>query len=165
MGSFDAGIRELAERVGDGLLEGIVRVDQPHAAVQEVGYWKTGPNAGAIIRNHPRGGKSHALGDALTDNSDRYMQRLAHDVYEPGGLRVGMIDVVEDIASDYYENAPRETDTLRNSAHPMVVDDGDLAYDRAPVEPRQEDGPGRPSERGTFDRTGRMRRRRRRDQG
>ena len=162
MGSFDARIRELERRVGDGLLEGVVRVDQPYAAVQHAGYWRSGPNAGVVIRNHPRGGGSHFLSNPLLENSDRYMRRLAYDAYEPGGLRVAMIDVVEDLSREVYDRAPRETDALRNSAHPMVVDDGDLAYDRPPVAPRQEDGINRGPERGNFDRTGRMRRRRRR---
>lgn len=139
MGTFAERTRELQEIVGDGDLEGKLTVDQRYAAVQEVGYWETGPNAGVIIRNHPRGGGSHYLSDPLFENAERYMHNLSQRVYEPGGLTGAMADNMEDLSREVHERAPRETDALRNSGHPTVTSDGETVYDRPPVIPRLSD--------------------------
>lgn len=139
MRSFAEGTRELEEIVGDGDLVGSVEVNQVYAATQHEGFWATGPNAGVVIRNHPRGGGSHYLSEPLTEKAERYMRNLAGNVYDPGGLTGSMADNMEDLSREVHERAPRETEALRNSAHPAVTDDGHTVYDRPPVVPRLSD--------------------------
>lgn len=166
MGTFQVRIRELEDRVGDGDLTGSVVFDQVYAASQEVGYWKTGPNAGVIIRNHPRGGGAHYLSDPLIENSERYMRNLAGRAYEEGGLSGAMADNMEDLSREAGNRAPKETDALSQSGHPTVTDDGHTVYDRPPVVPRLSEaelksrGKGRVRE-SNFSPTGRRRRGRR----
>lgn len=158
MASFQDGIAELERRVGHGDLVGSLAVDQPYAATQEVGYWKTGPLAGVIIRNHPGGGQSHALGDSLLVNAERYLRRLSYEPFEPRGLVTAMIDNVEDLAAEYRDRAPRESGALSDSGHPTVTDDGETAYDRPPVVPRLSGGERHPTRRSHFTPAGRLRR-------
>lgn len=139
MGSLSERTRELQEIVGDGDLVGKVEVNQPYAVPQHEGIWQTGPLAGVVIRNHPQGGGAHFLSEPLTQNAERYMHNLAGNVYEPGGLTGAMADNMEDLSSEVHDRAPRETEALRNSAHPTVTSDGETVYDRPPVVPRLSD--------------------------
>lgn len=139
MGSFSERTHELEQIVGDGNLVGKVEVNQPYSAPQHEGFWKTGPLAGVVIRNHPRGGGAHFLSDPLSENAERYMRNLADRVYEPGGLTGSMADNMEDLSRAVHERAPRDTEALRNSAHPTVTSDGETVYDRPPVVPRLSD--------------------------
>lgn len=140
MARFADRIRELEEAVGDGDLQGKVNVDQVYAAVQHEGYWKTGPLAGVVIRNHPRGGGSKFLAEPLFENAADYMRRLAGRALEPAGLVSAMRENVEDLSGEVYDRAPREFDDLRDSGHPTVMDGDRLAYDRPPRRPRLSEG-------------------------
>lgn len=139
MARFADRIRELEEIVGHGDLQGKVRVDQVYAAVQHEGYWKTGPLAGVVIRNHPRGGQAKYLQEPLFDQASEYMQRLAGRAFELGGLVSAMRENMEDLSGEVYDRAPREFDDLRDSAHPTVTDGDVLVYDRPPRRARLSD--------------------------
>lgn len=140
MGSFDAGTRELGDRVGHGMLEGKVEVSQVYAASQHEGGWVTGPNAGVAIVNHPRGGGPKYLEQPLLEKgTGEYPRRLAARALEPDGLRRAMIDNMEDLARQVSERAPVEFEDLRRSGHPTVTSDGALVYDRPPEVPRLSD--------------------------
>ena len=135
MGSFQKGCDDLIEKVGHGKLEGKVTVDQVYAAPQHEGYWVTGPLAGHVIRNHPRGGQAKFLEQPLFEKAEDYMHNLADSVLD-GFLVQAMAENMEDLADEVLHKAPREDDFLRNSAHPQVFDDGQLAYNREPLVPR-----------------------------
>lgn len=135
MGTFAARTHELGAMVGEGTLRGRVGVNQVYALAQHSGYWRTGPLAGVRIRKHPRGGKSHFLSDPLQDHHERYLRNLA-DAVLSGFLVQAMAENVEHLAGQVHQQAPREFEDLRNSAHPQVLDDRRLAYDRPPARPR-----------------------------
>lgn len=129
MGSFGAGTRELGELVGDGELTMKVEVDQIYALAIESGYWRSGPLAG--VTNRPRhGGKTHFLRDGLHENAERYMRKLARAFPE---LEPAMVENAEDLARQVFDNAPRDKQVLRNSAHPTVTSGHVLVYDRPPA--------------------------------
>lgn len=135
MGTFQQGCIDLAEKVGHGKLTGKVVVDQVYAAAQHEGYWVTGPLAGHVIRNHPRGGQAKFLEEPLFEKAEDYMRNLADGVLD-GFLVQAMAENMEDLADEVFHLAPRENDVLRGSANPRVLDDGREAYDRPPLWPR-----------------------------
>lgn len=132
MGSFQQGCADLAEKVGSGKLVGVVTVDQLYAAAQHEGHWVTGPLAGHVIRQHPRGGQAKFLEQPLFEKADDYMHNLADAVLD-GFLVQAMAENMEDLADEVHHKAPRENDILRNSASPKVLDDGREAYFRPPL--------------------------------
>jgi hypothetical protein len=136
MGTFAARTRELQDRIGHGKLEMKVTVDQVYAAAQETGTWVTGPNAGKVIHHHPHGGKTHFLGGSLMEQHPRYLETLARQTLEVDGLHRAAHENVESLAREVFDNAPREFEDLRNSAHPTVTDNGVIVYDRPPVRER-----------------------------
>lgn len=130
-GDFFDGVAALKDMVGSPI-GGDVTVDQVYAAPIERGFWETGPLAGHT--NHPRhGGQTHFLRDGLHENADLYLQNLADDALEPGGLYRAMVDNVEYLSAQVEQRAPVEFDNLRRSAHPTVTRDGGVVYDRAPA--------------------------------
>ena len=135
-GTFGEGTRALAEMIGDGDLTGKVEVDQVYAAAQHEGGWKTGPNAGVQIRNHPRGGGDHFLSQPLVEGAPDMMAHLGRHALEPNGLVQAMADNMEDLCGEVHDRAPREFDDLRDSGHPTVTDNGRKAYDRPPKRAR-----------------------------
>lgn len=138
-GTFAARSRELGDMIGEGSLTGSAEVNQVYALPQHSGFWRTGPLAGVQIRNHPRGGKSHFLSDPLMANAQRYLRNLA-DGALGGRLVQAMAENMEDLSDHVRDQAPREFEDLRNSAHPKVLDNGRVAYDRAPLRPRLSQG-------------------------
>jgi hypothetical protein len=140
MGTFSERMQKLSEQVGHGKLEGRLKVDQVYAAPQERGFWETGPNAGRVIRNHPGGGQTHFLSEALTENHLSYLKSLARRALDEFGLQGEMADSMEDLDREMYHRAPRDFEDLRNSGHPTVTDDGKVVYDRAPRRPRLTEG-------------------------
>lgn len=139
--TFFARIDELANRVGDGHLIGVVEVNQVYAHRQHE----------ELLWEHPRGGKAKYLEDPMVGGSEAHARTLAKHLLDPEGPRLGMQEVVEDVARDVYDDAPREFGDLRNSAHPSVVsgghvnhldegkvqvDGGEIVYDRPPLVPR-----------------------------
>ena len=135
MTTFADGTRELEDRVGRGKLVGTVVVDQIYAAAQHESVWVTGPLAGHVIRNHPRGGQAKFLEQPLFENAERYFKRLADNVLD-GDLVQAMTDNVAHLAGEVYDKAPREFDDLRLSAHPSVESDGKVVFDSPPVRKR-----------------------------
>lgn len=138
MGTFQEGCLDLEEKVGRGKLTGKVVVNQIYAASQHSGYWVTGPLAGHVIRRHPRGGQSHYLEEPLFAKAEDYMKNLADAVLD-GFLVQAMAENMEDLADEVHDKAPRENEILRNSANPIVLDDGLEAYNRPPLWPRLSD--------------------------
>lgn len=136
-GTFQQRMAELEERVGHGDLVGRVEVNQVYALAQHSGFWRTGPLAGVVIRNHPRGGKSHFLSDPLHANYRHYMENLAVRALEPEGLHGAMRANVEDLAQHVYDEAPREEDVLRDSALVQVLDRGRIVFERPAPQPRR----------------------------
>lgn len=115
----------LEQRVGDGVLEGQIVVDQAYAAYQEVHE----------DLNHPRGGGPHFVGGPLLENHRKYVQNLADGVLD-GSLVLRMIDNMEDMADEVFARAPVLYTPLRSSGHPIVRDNGVVQYDRAPLAER-----------------------------
>lgn len=134
---YEERLEELAIAIGDGRLTSRVEVAQPYAIPQERGFWETGPLAGHVIRNHPGGGMTHAMTEAVIPWSDDYMERLAHALITPDGsdIHAAAEDNAEIIARRYSEYAPVKTGVLRGSTHPQVLDNGVVIYDRPPAAP------------------------------
>jgi hypothetical protein len=128
-GDFFDRIDELAHDVGDEQVSGSVEVDQRYSKFQHE----------RLDLKHPRGGHAQFLKMPMVDRADEHMRRLAKHVLEPGGVADGMREVVEQVARDVHEEAPREFGDLRNSAHPKVVKDGETTFDRPPLVPRLSD--------------------------
>jgi hypothetical protein len=132
MGSFQQGTIDLAEKIGHGDLVGKLIVDQVYAASQHEGHWVTGPLAGHVIRQHPKGGQAKFLEQPMFEKADDYLKNLADSVLT-GFLVQAMAENMEDLADEVHDKAPRENEILRNSANPRVYDDGHEAYNRPPL--------------------------------
>lgn len=117
---------ELADQVGHGHLTGKVEVDQVYAHYQHEG----------LDLQHPRGGQAKYLEGPLLRGVENHMRTLAKHTLDVEGPRLGMQDIVEGLSRDVFDEAPREFEDLRNSAHPTVRDDDRLLYDRPPLVPR-----------------------------
>jgi hypothetical protein len=118
---------ELAAIVGAGTLTARVEFDQAYAHRQHED----------LTFRHAIGGPKF-LERALFENIPEYMELIARSVLRDGP-KGGMILVAEDIASKAANNAPKRVigdRVLSNSAHPVVIDDGTIVYDRAPVDGR-----------------------------
>lgn len=133
-GSFFDRIDELDRAVGHGDLETRVEFNQVYAAPQERGFWETGPNAGVQIRNHPRGGGSHFLRNAIIGGADGLMEELARNAITPDGsdLVQAAINNGHTVDVDASTNAPVEFANLNRSGHITVTDDGAVVYERPP---------------------------------
>lgn len=129
MGTFSERTLQLEAEVGYGDLAGRVVVDQPYAQDQHE----------TLIYNHPAGGKARYLGDPLFEHAPRYMQRLADNVLD-GDLTRAMIQNVEDLSAEVFQNAPFEFGDLKGSGHPIVHDNGAPVYDRPPNVHRLNEG-------------------------
>lgn len=121
MGTFTERITQLINDVGTGKLEGRVVVDQPYAQDQHetLGY------------THQGGGKARYLGDPLFQNVSRYMELLA-GVTLHGGLEEAMVQNMEHLSRQVFDQAPFEFGDLRASGHPIVKSGGTIVYDRPP---------------------------------
>lgn len=120
-GTFHARIDELMALVGDGELVGEVYVDQIYAHYQHEG----------LTFKHPQGGRAKFLGGPLMENMYSYVQDWADGLLR-GQIRARMIKSMEDLSQKVYDNAPVEFNDLRASGHPVVHDDYQTIYDRAP---------------------------------
>lgn len=118
-GTFDDRIRELAQQVGFGDLEGHVVVDQVYARYQHED----------LTLNHPRGGQAKYLETPLHTQHRRYLQGIADSVLDEGPVQ-GMVEAVEDLSGQVEIHAPVLFENLRESGHPTVVDGGRTVYDR-----------------------------------
>ncbi|WP_190824679.1 hypothetical protein [Saccharopolyspora pogona] len=125
-GDFSERIRELAERVGDGDLQGRLVIDQIYARRQhEELTWR-----------HPRGGQAKYLEQPLHTEHRRYLQNIADAVLDERGPAPAMAEAMEDLSRQVEVHAPIEYSNLRESGHPMVKDDGRTVYDRPPKQRR-----------------------------
>lgn len=124
-GSFEQRMRELGELVGSGKIETKVRVDQAYAARQER----------SEFYDHPRGGKAHALRDALFEKHKVHIQRVAQELFR-GNTQVLYIRFGEDVASKYGSDAPVELNNLRRSAAVKVLASGRTIYARPATQRR-----------------------------
>lgn len=124
-GSFDDGLRFLAEAVGRGKLTGSLEVDQVYAHYQHEG----------IEFHHPDGGQAMYLRDPLFSRHSDYMKHMASEVIVPEGsqLTEAMIGNMEDLNKQVEVLAPREFEDLARSGHPKVISDATTVYDRPPV--------------------------------
>lgn len=134
-GSFFERLDELAEMVGQGKLGGKVTFDQVYAFAQEESTWLTGPLAGHVITEHPHGGGPKYLEGALLEGVENFYGHIAEKVLDEGSV-APMVDDAEKLADDSAARAPIEFGDLRESAHPVVTDDGATVYDRPPIVPR-----------------------------
>ena len=124
-GDFDERIRELAQQVGVGHLEGHVVVDQIYARFQHE----------RLDLSHPRGGQAKYLEQPLHSEHRRYLQGIADTVLDEGPVP-GMVEAVEDLSQQVETHAPVEFENLRESGAPRVVDGGRTVYDRPPKQRR-----------------------------
>ena len=69
------------------------------------------------------------------------MEELSRKVLTPHGsmLRLGMVDIAEEMSRYVMENAPKDTGQLSLSGNPWVKDNGVVIYDRPPLAPREPD--------------------------
>lgn len=120
-----AGLRELSEQVGHGKLEARIVVDQVYAHYQEVDE----------SLDHPRGGQAHALGETIIGGQGKAMRTLAERAITPDGSELvsAAIDVTDGWVREYEQRAPKEFLDLSRSGHPIVTDDGETVYDKAPA--------------------------------
>lgn len=132
MPSFDEGTRALGDMIGDGDLVGRVGYPGPYAAVQEIGYWSSGPLAGVHITKYTTPGTGrHYLSQPLMELATEMMQRLADRALEPGGLVSAMRSNVDQLAAVSALRAPKLTGTLAAFVEASVVDNGTTVYERA----------------------------------
>lgn len=125
MGTFSERMTHLVGRVGEGDLVGSVVVDQVYARYQELGY----------SFRHPRGGQAEYLSTALYSVFQAQFEEMARELLELGPVPA-MKRGVEEIVSRMAAKAPREFANLSLSGHPTVTDNGDVVYDRPPVQHR-----------------------------
>lgn len=137
-GTFDERITELMERVGGGELTGHVEVSQIYAEYQHNG----------LDFHHPRGGQALYLQAPLMERFPLYLEAVAKTVLDDGG-KAGMIASMEDLSDAVAVTAPVEFANLRASGHPYVTDNGEVVYDRAPLQHRLSEEELR-AERGLF---------------
>lgn len=116
---------ELSEFVGDGELTGELIVDQVYAKIQHEN----------LAYDHENGGQAKYLETPLYLSVDEYMSILAASLLTDG-IRIGMAQCMEDLASKVEVFAPVEFGDLRRSGHPLVYDKGELVYDRPPHQHR-----------------------------
>ena len=98
--------------------------------------------------HHPRGGQALYLHEPLMSHYGVYLDAYAKAVLVNGGQDVVKV-AVEDLAAEVAVKAPVEFGNLRASAHPSVTSDGEVIYDRAPLQHRMSEQELR-AERGIF---------------
>ncbi len=131
--TFAEGIRELKDLVGDGQLEGEVRVNQVYAHYQDSGFGPRGKPAFAF--DHPRGGEAMYLSGPLRYRKDEVLQRWANSLLR-GRIVHETIDILHSFGDDVQLHAPRQFEILRNSAALRLADDGIVVFDLPPLIPR-----------------------------
>lgn len=120
-GIFAERIQSLIRAADGGKLRGEVIVDQVYAQYQHEG----------LDLKHPDGGRAKYLGGPLIENYANYYNDMAKTLFHDGGQQA-MINSMEDLSREVYDNAPREFMDLRASGHPIVHKGITKVYDRAP---------------------------------
>lgn len=129
-GSFFDGCDKVRELIGEGSLIGAVEVNQHYALEQHehLGY------------EHPRGGKAKYLSDPLLQNTPEYVAKIVASLWTGQSEKV-MAECMEDLSSRLDPEAPIDEDPnpirLRRSGHPTVTSNGEVVYDRPPIDPRE----------------------------
>lgn len=130
MGDFSERMRELQERIGEGILRGEVEVNQHYALEQHEN----------MNYEHPRGGGPKYLSEPLMNKAEAYLGELADNVLE-GNLASAMALNMEHLSAELDPAAPIDEDPnpirLRRSGNPKVFDDGQEVYNRPPLDPRE----------------------------
>lgn len=122
------GVPEIKRRVGDGVLRGMLVIDQVYAKYQHE----------RLDLLHPRGGGAKFLENAIILRHGIYLNRLARAVTD-GDLEDVMADCMEDLDDTMKALAPFELGVLRNSGNPRVLDGFSTIYNRPPRWPRLND--------------------------
>ena len=125
-GSFFAETEALEERVGHGILEGNVTVDQVYALYQHEG----------ADFEHPRGGEAFYLRRPLLEEGPEMLEAFRTVIEGDATAVEVMVADVEKLADTTPVRAPVEFNVLRQSASPAVVDDGVEVYHRPALIPR-----------------------------
>jgi hypothetical protein len=123
--SFVERMEELGRLVGTGKIETRVTVAQAYAARQER----------SDFYDHPRGGKAHALRDAILEKHKVHIQRVAQELFR-GNTQVLYIRFGEDVSAKYGTDAPLELNNLRRSAAVKVLAGGRTIYTRPAAQRR-----------------------------
>lgn len=127
-GTFQERMDELAAHVGVGTLTVQVSFDQVYAHRQHED----------LAFKHIHGGGAKYLERALFEGQVEYLTITADSVLDD--LDRGMIEVAELLALKAAKNAPvrgaEGANVLKNSDHPIVLDNDVIVYDRPPLEPR-----------------------------
>ncbi|MGH3503714.1 MAG: hypothetical protein ACRDQA_22890 [Nocardioidaceae bacterium] len=122
-GTFFRRVNDLLAETPKESIKGVVKVDQVYAHYQ---------HAHPEFR-HPDGGKAFYLRDPLFHNVDDYLDRLGDSALDADeGLGDAMIENMEGLSREVFEQAPMEFGDLRASGHPSVEVDGQTVYDRPP---------------------------------
>lgn len=124
-GSFTDRMEELGRLVGTGVIETRVTVSQAYAARQER----------SDHYEHHRGGKAHALRDAILEKHKAHIQRVAQELFR-GNTQVLYIRFGEDVSGKYSQDAPVELNNLRRSAAVKVLAGGRTIYARPAAQRR-----------------------------
>lgn len=131
MADFFSRTEELAHLVGDGNLSGIFAVDGGERTVPlEVGYWKSGPNAGVRMRDFTTPGTGpHAAQNSLEATYHTSLEDIAKTTLKTGP-QGGMERHVEDMQREFEGRAPRVTGQYSQSTGRFVLDNGIPVYER-----------------------------------
>lgn len=113
-GDFQERIDYLKLLIGTGKIEGSVRIDQVYAQYQHEG----------IHLKHRQGGKSHFLTDPLLSNFPRYFDRLARNLYHFEGIRKSMLENMNDLNDQAYDQAPKYFRDLAWSGEVRIKEGG-----------------------------------------
>lgn len=125
-GSFFADTEALEERMGHGILEGSVTVDQVYALYQHEG----------ADFEHPRGGEAFYLRRPLLERAPEMLEAFRAVIEGDSTAVAVMTTDVESLAGTTPVRAPVEFNVLRQSASPTVIDDGAEVFHRPPLIPR-----------------------------
>lgn len=115
----DTGWRRVLDQVGQGNLEGQLRVDQVYAQYHHE----------RMDLHHPRGGGPKYLESALYANYSDYLTRVAR-AFLGGDPENAMAKCMESLDRDMASRAPVEFNNLRKSGNPRVISQGAKVYDR-----------------------------------
>ena len=120
-GTFGKRLNVLESLIGRGSLTGKLIVDQVYAQNQHESLWF----------RHPRGGKAKYLEEPLFTHHGSYLNGIASTLLDAGPTP-GMIKAMEALSLQVEENAPVLHGYLKQSGHPIVIDDGVEVYNRPP---------------------------------
>lgn len=123
--TFASRMESVCRLVGDGWLNGTVKVNQVYAHYQDSGVGPPQrPHIPASAFRHPRGGEAGYLSLTLRAKADWYLESIGRSIEERTPMAGKMVLAMEDLAREVHARAPREYWILRNSASAEVTSDG-----------------------------------------